>query len=274
MISLSVGTSYGKHLFPIVGAAGTTTYRVGFAALILLAVWRPWRRPLTRRDAQTIALYGVSLGTMNFFFYLSLKTIPLGIAVALEFTGPLAVAVASSRRAIDFVWVAFAALGVALLLPLREGAARLDPVGVAFALAGAVCWALYIVFGKRAGHLHGGQATSLGMATAALIVAPFGFAHAGAALFDPKLLLAGLAVAVFSSALPYSLEMVALKRLPHRTFSVLLSMEPALSSLAALAILDERLTPLQWLAIASIITASAGTATTARAAEVPPPVID
>ena len=258
MIALGVGTSFAKHLFPIVGAAGTTALRVGFSALVLLAIWRPWRRPLGLRDAGAVVVYGAVLGAMNLLFYLSLCTIPLGIALAIEFVGPLGVALMSSRRILDFVWVGCAGLGLALLLPLGQAEAGLDPVGVVFALGAALCWALYIVFGQRVGHLHGGQAVALGMSVAALTVLPFGIAEAGWSLLDPSVLLFGLAVAILSSAVPYSLEMVALKRLPRQTFGVLLSLEPALSALAALAILGERLSLIQGLAVACIMAASVG----------------
>lgn len=272
-LSLTVGTSFSKHLFPLVGAQGTTSFRTAFGAMILLAIWRPWRMPLSRRDAGAIAAYGAVLGMMNLLFYLSLRTIPLGVAIAIEFVGPLSVAVAASRRRTDFLWIGFAVLGLLLLLPLSPGAGRLDPVGVAFALGAAFCWALYIIFGQRAGHVHGGQATSWGMTIAALVVFPFGWAHAGTALLNPSLLAAGLGVALLSSALPYSLEMVALKRLPKQTYGVLLSMEPAMGALVALAILGEALAPLQWLAILCIMVASIGTASSVKGPETasPPP---
>jgi len=265
MASLCIGTSYAKHLFAALGAQGTTALRVTFAAIILLAVWRPWRIPLTRANAIAIARYGAALGATNLLFYMSLRSIPLGLAIAIEFTGPLAVAVLSSRRALDFVWIGFAVTGLLLLLPLGEAAnSALDPVGIGFALAAGVGWALYIIFGQKAGNAHGGQATSLGMTMAALVVLPFGVSHAGAGMLDPSLLVGGLAVAVLSSAVPYSLEMVALKRLPRRTFGILLSLEPAMGALAGLAILDEQLAPIQWLAICSIIVASIGCTATAR----------
>lgn len=259
IVSLTVGTSFAKHLFPALGAQGTSAYRVGFAALILLAFWRPWRIPLSAKDAGIIALYGTILGAMNLVFYLAVARIPLGLAIAIEFTGPLAVAMVASRRLIDFVWIGFAVLGLGLLLPINQSASSLDPLGVVYALVAGVCWALYILCGKRMGHIHGGQATSLGMLTAALLVFPVGLAHAGTSLLNPSLILTGLGVGFLSSALPYSLEMVALKHLPKQTFSILLSLEPAVGALAGLVILGESLTPMQWVAIASIIVASVGT---------------
>lgn len=259
IVTLCVGTSFAKQLFPAIGATGTTAYRVGFSALVLLALWRPWRHPLTRTDLKTVALYGAVIGLMNLCFYMSLRTIPLGLAIAIEFTGPLGLALLYSRKLIHFVWVSLAVLGLLLLLPLKAGAGSLDPVGVGFAGAAAVMWALYIVLGKRTGHLHAGRTVALGMSTAALIVVPVGLVSAGAELFHPRWLLMGLMVAVLSSAIPYSLEMIAMKGIPKRSFGVMLSAEPAVGALAGLALLGERLAPLQWLAIGCIIAASAGT---------------
>jgi len=262
---LSIGTSWAKrHLFPLLGAEGTSALRVGFSALLLLMLWRAWRWPLQRGDAWTIVRYGLAIGLMNLLFYMSLASIPFGIAVAVLMVGPLAVVLISSRRGMDFVWAGCALLGLALLLPLRTHA-PLDPTGVMYALASAVCWALYIVFGKRAGHLHAGHSVSLGLAIAALIVVPVGVAHAGMALFNWQILLAGLVVAVVSSALPISLEMLALKRLPRQTFGILLSAEPAAAALWAWILLDEHLNLVQWLAIACMIAASVGASLSARA---------
>ncbi|VUD72363.1 Threonine/homoserine exporter RhtA [Methylobacterium symbioticum] len=261
MVSLQTGAAFAKSLFPLVGAAGVSALRVGFSALILLAVWRPWRRSLHAGEAGWILLYGAALGLMNLLFYMALRTIPLGPAVAIEFAGPLAVALAASRRPMDFLWIGLAVLGLWLLLPLGSasgGLGALDPVGVAYVLGAALAWALYILFGQRAGRAHGGQAVSLGMATAALVVAPFGLAEAGTGLFAPAVLASGLAVAVASSALPYSLEMFALRRLDRQSFGVLMSLEPAIASFAALIVLGEHLTAVQELAIACIIVASAG----------------
>ena len=263
--ALGVGTSWAKQaLFPVVGAQGTTAVRVGLSALLMLMLWRPWRWRLTRADAQAVALYGAALGAMNLMFYLSLQTLPFGLAVAIEFAGPLAVAIWSSRRAVDFIWVALAIAGLALLLPLGLSGSTLDPLGVLYSVGAAVFWALYIVFGKRAGHLHAGQSVSLGLLVAALVVVPVGVAHAGAALLSPSVLLVGVAVAAISSALPISLEMMALKRLPKEAFGIMISMEPAVAALLALALLGERLDTVQWLAIGCIVAASMGSAATAR----------
>jgi inner membrane transporter RhtA len=264
MVCLCIGSSFGKTLFPLVGAAGTTTYRLVGASVILLLFWRPWRLPLSKRDALAIIGYGVVLGVMNLCFYLSLRTLPIGIAIALEFSGPLTLAVVLSRRLIDFLWIGFALCGLGLLLPIGDAATHLDPVGVAYALAAGVFWAAYILLGKVAGSTHGGQATSLGITVAALVVLPFGVASAGTTLLDPSLLLAGLAVAVMSAALPFSFEMVALKRLPKKSYGILLSMEPAIGALTGVVMLGEHLSATQWLAIAAIVVASIGCTVTAR----------
>lgn len=265
MVSYQCGASLAKHLFPQVGAQGATAYRLGLSALILLLWRRPWRRSgpgqgAGRRDWRALWGYGLSMGAMNLVFYLSLRTIPLGIAVALEFTGPLALALLGSRRWLDFVWIALVVAGLALLLPLRGQVQTLDPVGVMYALGAGVGWALYIVLGKQAGAAHGADAVTMGTSIGALLAIPFGVAHAGSALLTPVLLPYALGVAVLSSALPYSLEMVALTRLPARTFSTLLSLEPAIAAVAGVALLGERLSLLQWLAIGAIIVAAAGTA--------------
>jgi inner membrane transporter RhtA len=262
---LGIGTSWAKQLFPLVGAQGTTAVRVGFSALLLLLVWRPWRWRLSRPDARALVLYGTALGATNLCFYLSLRTIPFGIAVAIEFAGPLALALLSSRRPVDFVWVLLAIAGLGLLLPWAgTGAAVLDPVGVAFALAASAFWTAYIVFGKRVGHLHTGHSVSLGLVAASFVVVPVGVAHAGTALLSPMVLGVGLCVAALSSAIPITLEMVALKRLPREAFSIMISMEPAVAALLAVPLLGEHLTVSQWLAIVMVMAASMGSALTAR----------
>ncbi|OIN93059.1 MAG: EamA family transporter [Comamonadaceae bacterium CG1_02_60_18] len=272
--ALGVGTSFAKQLFPIVGSLGTTALRVGLSALLLLALWRPWRWPLARADAAAVLRYGVALGFMNLLFYMALRTIPFGLAVAIEFSGPLAVALYSSRKPIDFVWLALAVVGLSLLLPLGHSAAALDAVGVLFALAAAVCWGAYIVFGKRLSHLHAGQSVALGLGVAALAVLPFGVWQAGSSLLVPQTLLFGLGVAAVSSAIPISLEMVALKRLPQEAFGVMTSMEPAVAALLGLLLLHEQLTALQWLAIVCIMLAAAGSSVTARRMPTGVPIAD
>jgi inner membrane transporter RhtA len=262
MVSLCAGTSFAKTLFPLVGAQGTSAYRVGFSALVLCLIWRPWRFPLARKDLIAVAAYGAVMGAMNLCFYMAIRTIPLGLAIAIEFTGPLSLAMIHARKPIHFLWIALAVAGLGLLLPLGDTSLNLDPVGVGFAAAAAVFWALYIVAGQRTGHLHGGRSVALGMTTAALVVAPFGLVTAGAALLSPVALGLGLVVAVVSSAIPYSLEMVALRGISKRSFGVMLSLEPAVGALAGLLVLGEHLAPRQWLAIAFVIAASVGTVAT------------
>ncbi|MDQ3059925.1 MAG: DMT family transporter [Pseudomonadota bacterium] len=262
--ALGIGTSLAKQLFPQVGSLGTTALRVGFSALLLLALWRPWRFPLSRADAVSVLKYGVALGFMNLLFYLSLRTIPFGVAVAIEFSGPLAVAMLYSRKPVDFAWLALAVAGLGLLLPLGHGVASLEPEGVVYALAAAVCWGAYIVFGKCLSHLHAGHSVALGLTVAALTVVPFGAWHAGSALLEPRILIFGLGVAAISSAIPISLEMMALKRLPQEAFGIMTSLEPAVAALLGLLMLDEHLSRLQWLAIVCIMMAAAGSSLTAR----------
>jgi len=264
MVSVQTGAALVKGLFPRVGVAGATTLRLALASLMLLAVWRPWRRLPKARETGSLLIYGVAMGVMNLCFYSALARIPLGIAVALEFTGPLIVAMAASHHALDFVWVGLAALGLVALLPVGVGHAPLSPSGVAFALAAGACWALYIVFGQKAGALHGGMSTALGTVIAAVVIMPVGLVQASAALFDPRILAVACSVAFLSSALPYSLEMFALTRLPTRTFGVLMSAEPALGALSGWCFLHESLSLVQWAAVASIMLASAGSAVTSR----------
>ncbi|GLO24362.1 threonine/homoserine exporter RhtA [Pseudomonas putida] len=259
MASIQSGASLAKSMFPIIGAQGTTTLRLIFASIIMLLILRPWRVRMTAATLRNVVIYGMALGGMNFLFYMALQTVPIGIAVALEFTGPLAVAIFSSRRPIDFLWIALAIAGLLLLLPAGHSGQALDPVGAAYALGAGVCWALYILFGQRAGAEHGIQSAALGV-----VVAPIGIAHAGSALLTPALIPMALAVAVLSTALPYSLEMVALTRIPARTFGTLMSIEPAFGALSGLLFLGEVLTLTQWLAIAAIIAASVGTTLSMR----------
>ncbi|MBC3956084.1 threonine/homoserine exporter RhtA [Pseudomonas triticifolii] len=258
MISIQSGASLAKSLFPAVGAQGTTALRLIFASVILLLVLRPWRARLTARSLRTVVIYGIALGGMNMLFYMSLQTVPLGIAVALEFTGPLAVALWASRKPIDFLWVIMAVIGLLLLIPLGQSSKRIDLVGAAYALGAGVCWAAYILFGQKAGADNGIQTAALGVTIAAIFIAPIGVVHAGSALLDISLIPAALGVAILSTALPYSLEMVALTRMSAKTFGTLASLEPVFAALSGLVFLHETLSLTQWLAIAAIIFASIG----------------
>jgi inner membrane transporter RhtA len=265
LASQNLGAAIAKSLFPVVGVEGMTALRIGLSALLLLAFWRPWRTPVAGRDVVNVAIYGAMLGGMNLCIYQAFGRIPIGIATAIETTGPLVVVLAASRRALDIAWVALALAGLALLLPLASSGRALDPLGLAFAFGAAASWALYIVFGKRVSTLASGQAVSLGMLVAALFAVPIGVAHAGAAMWVPTTLLAGLGVALLSSAVPYSLEMAALRHMPRHVFGILVSATPAIGAACGALVLGERLGGLQWLAIACIIGASAGGAATGRA---------
>ncbi|MDQ2083403.1 EamA family transporter [Xanthobacteraceae bacterium Astr-EGSB] len=262
----NVGAAVAKSLFPLVGVEGMTALRVGLSAVILIAVCRPWRGHRLRAGGLDVLVYGFSLGLMNLLIYSAFQYIPIGIAVAIEVTGPLAVVLFSSRRAVDFLWLALTVAGLSLLLPIEQASAALDPRGLALAFGSAACWAVYIVFGKRlSARLPSGEAVALGMAVAALLTVPIGIGAAGTLLFAPHVLALGAAVALLSSVLPYLVEMAALARLPRKVFGILVSSAPAIAALAGFAVLGERLTLTQWLAIACVMAASAGsTAFSAR----------
>jgi len=265
MAAFQAAASIAKGLFGEVGPQGAAALRVALGATLLAAMSRPWRARPTAAAWRPILAYGVALGVMNTLFYTALASIPLGVAVTLEFSGPLAVAAISSRRPIDFLWIALAATGLVLILrPSGSPGGALSPVGVACALGAGVCWALYIVFGRRAGAEHGMQTTALGMLVAAAVVVPIGAMRAGSALLAPHVLLIGVVVGFLGTALPYALEMFALTRLPARTFGTLMSLEPAIGALTGLALLHQVLTLAQWLAIAAVVAASAGAAATIR----------
>ena len=264
MISIQSGASLAKSLFPLVGAPGVTALRLALGTLILVVIFKPWRLRFAPEQRLPLLLYGLSLGAMNYLFYLSIQRIPLGVAVALEFTGPLAVALFGSRRPLDFVWVALAVLGLWFLLPLGQSVSQIDPVGALLALGAGACWAVYILTGQRAGEEHGPATVAMGSLIAAGVFVPMGMIQASDTLFQWGLLLPGLGIAILSTALPYSLEMVALTRMPSKTFGTLMSMEPALAALSGMVFLGETLTATQTLALGAIILASMGSTLTMR----------
>ncbi|MCI2419882.1 EamA family transporter [Saccharopolyspora sp. K220] len=261
VISLQVGAAFAKQLFTIAGASGVVALRLLFAALILLAVWRPSLR-MDRKTLAVVAGYGAVLACMNVCIYQSFERIPLGAAVTIEFLGPLAVAVIGSRRKLDVLWAVLAGTGVVLLARVEGG---LDWVGVAFALMAGALWASYILISAKLGsRTSGGSGLALGMAFGALVAAPLGIAEAGTALLHPAVLIAGLVVALMSSVVPYSLELEALRRMPPRVFGVLMSLEPAVAALAGLLVLGEALGAWQWVAIACVVVASVGSVGTTK----------
>lgn len=256
-ISMSVGAGFAKLFFPVLGAYGVTALRITLAAAMLLLLYRPWRKPVMREAVPALIVYGAMLGLMNLSFYQALARIPIGIATGIEVMGPLAIVLLASRRPRDFLWLGLAVLGLFLLLPLRHDDG-LDPVGLAFAFAAAACWALYIVFGKRVSGALGGNAAAWGMLVAATLTLPIGIGASGAAIFSPGFLLIGAGIALLSSAIPYSLEIEAMCRLPAHVFGMLLGACPAVGALVGYVILDEALTPIQWTAIICIIVSAVG----------------
>lgn len=264
--SVQFGAALAKSLFDEVGPGGTVFLRVLFAALVLVAVWRPAVGGRSRLDWRLIVAFGLCLGAMNLAFYEALERIPLGIAVTLEFVGPLGVAIAGSRRPLDLAWVVLAGAGIVLLSDF--GSADLDGLGVALALVAGGLWAAYILLSAQVGRAFpGGSALALAMVAAAAMLAPVGVAEAGGDLLVPGVLAVGAAVAILSSAIPYTLEMEALRRMRAGVFGVMMSTEPAVAALAGFIVLDEGLATRELVAILLVVAASAGAA---RDAHVPP----
>jgi inner membrane transporter RhtA len=267
MISVQGGAALAKGLFPVLGPLGTVGLRIGLSALILLAAFRPRLNRLNAAQWRAIIPYGLVLGVMNMLFYFSLSRIPLGLAVTVEFSGPLAVAVVGSRKAVDLVWVLLAATGIALITPW-SGSSDVDLLGVLLAGAAGACWGAYILLGGRVSRvLPGGAAVAVGMTVAAITAVPIAMTMGGFWHLTIGRFAAGAGVALLSSAIPYTLEMIALAAIPARTFGILMSVEPALAAFAGLIFLHELLRPPQWLAVALVIAASTGSTLTSRRAE-------
>lgn len=252
-----VGSAFAKSLFQVMGPTGVVLMRVGFAAVMLMVLWRPKLRAQVWQHSRLLLAFGLSLALMNLTFYLAINRIPIGIAVAVEFIGPLGVAVANSRRGLDVVWVGLAAAGIGLLTPI--GGFELDMGGVGLALLAGACWAIYILLSARTGRaLAGGEGLAWAMVVGALALLPLGIAAEGMALLQPKLLAMGAGVALLSSAIPYSLELEALRTLPMQVFGVLLSLEPAAAAVAGWLVLGETLSVRSMIAIALVTIAAAG----------------
>jgi len=269
MACFQAGAAVAKGLFPAVGPQGAAALRLTFGALFLIVIGRPWRRWPTPAPLWPIVGLGLAVAGSVLCFFQALTHLPLGVALPLQFIGPLGVAVATSRKLSDLLWTALAAAGVWSLVGAGQAGTHIDLGGVPWALGAAVGWASYILCGRAAGAAWGQTAAPLSLGVAAVIVLPVGIVHAGAALFDPALLPLALGVGLLSGALPFALELYAMPRLPARTFATYTSLEPAFSVLVGLIVLHERLAPIQLAGVAAVIAAAAG-ATWANAGKAAP----
>ncbi|OXB25540.1 EamA family transporter [Flavobacterium tructae] len=263
IISVQCGAAIAKSLFPTIGAAGTASLRIGISAVILLLAYRPNLKAVTPKQWRIVLPYGLTLGAMNLVFYSAIERIPIGLAVTLEFIGPLLVAIVGSKRLLDYCWVVLAALGIVLIAPWSND--QIDPIGVLFALFAGALWAAYIVLGGKVSKImHGGEAVATGMLFGAILILPFGIYENGLINLTPKLFGMGVALALLSSAIPFTLEMKALGQLPPRTFSILMSLEPAAAAICAFIFLQEHLNFYEILAVICVVIASAGSTLTAK----------
>jgi len=260
MLSVQVGAAFAKALFPALGPYGTVFLRLVFAALILMIAWRPRVRGHSRRDYLLVLLFGLVFAAMNTSFYAALDRLPLGVAVTVEFVGPLGVAVFGSRRLLDLLWAVLAAGGIVLLTPVSGvSGVQIDPLGLALAFVAGLCWAAYILISVRVGRsFPGGTGLALATAVGAVLVAPIGIWQGGQQLLDWSLLATGAAVALLSSVIPYSFELEALRKLPARVFGVLMSIEPAIAATVGFVVLGEALGERELLALGLITAASIG----------------
>lgn len=263
IISVQSGAAIAKTLFPAIGAAGTASLRIGISAIILLAIYRPNLFKITPNQWKIVISYGLSLGAMNLIFYLAIERIPIGLAVTLEFIGPLLVAVIGSKRLIDYLWVLLATAGIVLIAPWSNNG--IDLLGVLFALLAGAFWAAYIVLGTKVSKImKGGDAVATGMLFASILIVPFGISENGLNNLTPTFLYLGIALALLSSAIPFTLEMKALGQLPARTFSILMSLEPAAASIFAFIFLQEHLAFNEILAVVFVVIASVGSTITSK----------
>ncbi|WP_153395328.1 EamA family transporter [Chryseobacterium vaccae] len=266
IICVQGGASIAKQLFPAIGAIGTVTLRIVLSAVLLMIINRPKFSEFTRQKWLYCAMYGIGLAAMNLIFYMAIQRIPLGLAVTVEFAGPLFLAIALSRKLLDVVWALLACVGILLIVPWKSN--HIDLLGLGLAFLAGLFWAGYIVMGgKVAKIMDGKDAVTTGMLFASLVIIPFTLWDGAVFNITPTIFLKGLGVAILSSALPFSLEMMALKKLPAKTFSILMSLEPAFAALSGFIFLSENLTFLQWVSIACVITASIGTTVFGKAAK-------
>lgn len=263
IISVQSGAAIAKSLFPAIGAAGTASLRIGISALLLLVVYRPNLKKLSPSQWKAVIPYGLCLGAMNIIFYFAIERIPIGLAVTLEFIGPLALALFGSKRIIDFLWVLLAGAGIVLIAPFSGKG--VDLTGMLLALLAGIFWAGYIILGGRISKImDGGKAVATGMLFAAILVVPFGLFSERFSNITPALLGLGTALALLSSAIPFTLEMKALKIIPAKTFSILMSLEPAFAAICALIFLGEKLLFHEIIAVVLVIIASAGATLTSK----------
>lgn len=273
--SIQFGAALARTLFDDLGPGGTSLLRLGIAAIVLVAFWRPRLRDHAAADLRLAVVFGLVLGAMNLLFYEALDRVPLGAAVTIEFIGPIGVATLLSRRRLDFAWVLLAVAGIVLLARPWSGAESLDGVGLIFVFAAAICWALYILLAQRAGRVfNGGEGLAIAMIFAALVPLAPGIAQGGTDLFTPTLLLLGLGIALLSSVIPYSLETEALRRMPARVFGVLMSLEPGVAALAGYLVLGQDLGTTDIVAIALVVCASVGVTRTSDIAPEPAAVLE
>lgn len=263
IISVQGGAAIAKGIFPVLGPAVTSSLRIVLSAIILIIFNRPNLKEVTKAQWKAVSLYGLTLGAMNIIFYLAISRIPLGLGVTLEFIGPLVLALTGAKRALDFLWVILAALGIVLIAPWSNNG--LDIIGVLLALLAGAFWAGYIVMGGRISKImDGGKAVTIGMIFASFLVLPFAISDGLLTHLKPWVLLSGCALALLSSAIPFTLEMNALRKMPAKTFSILMSLEPAAAALSGLVFLHEYLSVYEWMAVALVVIASAGATLTKK----------
>ena len=258
MVCVQGGASIAKQLFPAIGPIGTTTLRIGLSAILLYLINRPPIFSFNAKQWLYCAIYGLGIAAMNLIFYMAIQRIPLGLGVTIEFIGPLFLAFALSRRWLDVLWASLACVGILLIVPWNSN--DIDIIGLLLAFTAGTFWAVYIIIGGKVSKIMDGRhAVSTGMLIATAFIIPFALWDGSIMSLTPELFLKGLGVAIFSSALPFSLDMIALGRLPAKTFSILTSLQPAFGALSGLLFLSENLSLLQWLSVGCVVLASMGT---------------